>query len=236
MIFDPAVIEKQRNGNFAYQRRVKEETFAAYGGKCARCGYSENIHALCLDHINDDPEPELASLYKTCRGGIGLYIRLRQEGFPQGRFQVLCYNCNAIKQQERWEANRSKKEYVPRGPKALTRKSSSGIVGVEWKTDKTRWRAGIGSTRVNGKHLGYFPHTEDGVWTAAMAYRAAALEMYGSDAELQSDEEILAAIDKIDFSKTPCGSPLKPSRQEWRLLLIGKPHPKRANLNPSKEV
>lgn len=76
----------------AYSRQLKQDTFSAYGGKCACCGES-NMGFLTMDHTNNDgfleklPSGQRAS-------GHELYKKLKDAGFPRESYQVLCWNCN----------------------------------------------------------------------------------------------------------------------------------------------
>jgi hypothetical protein len=69
---------------------AKHELLAAYGGPiCVCCGESET-NFLTLDHINQDG----ASHRNRHGGSSGLYIWLRQNGYPDDPpLQVLCWNC-----------------------------------------------------------------------------------------------------------------------------------------------
>lgn len=69
---------------------IKLEMIEAYGGKCVGCGETHPFF-LTLDHINNNG-------YLEKRRGIDLYTKLRQNGFPQSEFQLLCHTCNAIKE------------------------------------------------------------------------------------------------------------------------------------------
>ena len=62
---------------------------------CVRCGYA-NVDALSLDHINDDGQSHRA----IAGGGYNLYWDLKRRDFPPG-LQVLCMNCNWIKEVQR---------------------------------------------------------------------------------------------------------------------------------------
>jgi len=66
-------------------RRLRDEVFNAYGGRCCCCGES-NFAFLSIDHENgfDGTGP---------RKGDHLYGWLKAQGFPSG-FRVLCMNCN----------------------------------------------------------------------------------------------------------------------------------------------
>ncbi len=73
--------------------------------QCSKCGF-EDIRALCIDHINGDGanhRRQITSndLSKKPRdgGGSNTYRWLKRNGYPEG-FQVLCFNCNQIKECE----------------------------------------------------------------------------------------------------------------------------------------
>ena len=86
-------IEVKYNSKTAYNKRARLQAIIAYGGCCSCCGET-NADFLCLDHINNDGAEE-----RRQPGGSGytLPARLRREGYPKGRYQVLCYNCNMAK-------------------------------------------------------------------------------------------------------------------------------------------
>jgi hypothetical protein len=69
--------------------RVRLQTVVAYGGKCNHCGISD-IDVLDLDHIENDGAKER----KENLFAYNLYRKLKKEGFPTGRYQILCKNCN----------------------------------------------------------------------------------------------------------------------------------------------
>jgi len=67
--------------------------------KCKLCGYS-NVRALVIDHINNDGAIHKRALKKKLRyeaGSSDIYKDLIDRNMPIG-FQVLCCNCNTIKQ------------------------------------------------------------------------------------------------------------------------------------------
>ena len=68
---------------------IREETFAAYGGRCRCCGESRD-EFLTIDHVvpfSDGGGP------RDYRGATPLYAWLRRNGYPDG-FRILCMNCN----------------------------------------------------------------------------------------------------------------------------------------------
>jgi hypothetical protein len=84
----------------ARYRQYRAEAIRAYGGCCRCCGEA-NLCFLTIDHVRND-----GALHRRCKGKAGeyhgngykIYAWLRTRGYPQdGRFQVLCYNCNCCK-------------------------------------------------------------------------------------------------------------------------------------------
>lgn len=87
-----------------YLEKLKYETLFHYSYgtmKCLHCRYN-NPKALVIDHINDDGAKMRGS---RNLGGVNYYKKLRKAGFPDGH-QVLCCNCNYIKQVDRLFRNR----------------------------------------------------------------------------------------------------------------------------------
>ena len=79
------------------RKRVRDATFAAYGGNiCACCGETE-AKFLTLDHIKNDGASFRKAIYRKNKkgntAGYHTYNWLSRNGFPSG-FQVLCMNCN----------------------------------------------------------------------------------------------------------------------------------------------
>lgn len=77
-----------------YNRNVRRRALAAYGDKCACCGEA-TPEFLGIDHVNNDGEAHR----RVLKGyGRAIYQWLAKEGYPQdGRFQILCHNCNVAK-------------------------------------------------------------------------------------------------------------------------------------------
>lgn len=94
-----------------YNRRraiaIHDEAILAYNDHCVNCGESR-IELLVLDHIFDDGAQHRAEL--GCSGGTPFYRKMKKQGWPQGRLQVLCSNCNSTKQA---------RGYMPRQPRLL---------------------------------------------------------------------------------------------------------------------
>ena len=67
------------------------------GTKCARCGFDNNVRALQFDHINDDGAADRRR-FKTQDSMYHYYLRHPDEA--KARLQVLCANCNHVKESE----------------------------------------------------------------------------------------------------------------------------------------
>lgn len=70
--------------------RLKREVIAAYGGECACCGEG-TYEFLTVDHVGGWG----AEHRRVVGEGTGnIYRWLKNNGFPKGIFQLLCWNCN----------------------------------------------------------------------------------------------------------------------------------------------
>jgi hypothetical protein len=72
-----------------YQRRLRLEAIAAYGGKCVCCG-EDHEEFLTFDHIHGGGNKERKS--STC--GSDFCRKLKLLGYPKDKFRLLCFNCN----------------------------------------------------------------------------------------------------------------------------------------------
>ena len=79
-------IDRQR----LYRRKCKEELIAAYGGKCVCCG-ENRFEFLTLEHTEKDGAKHKKELGNT----DSIHRWIRRNGYPKGRFTILCFNCNA---------------------------------------------------------------------------------------------------------------------------------------------
>ena len=102
---DPATRQRLREQTSEWKRTLRYEVLSHYSGdqpSCARCGFSD-LRALCLDHVGNDGAAHRKELLATQHRGASsgaFYVDVRRRHFPPG-FQVLCHNCNHIKQVER---------------------------------------------------------------------------------------------------------------------------------------
>ena len=72
-------------------KRMRKEAIDKYGGKCVKCGYDKDIRALQFDHVYSDGNIERK---KNKSPNIILKAVLKD---TEGRYQLLCANCNFIK-------------------------------------------------------------------------------------------------------------------------------------------
>jgi hypothetical protein len=89
-----AYSRKHREGNILRARRRRERVLAEYGGACACCGET-TPEFLAIDHVFNDGEAHRRELKGY---GRAIYLWLARNGYPKdGRFQLLCHNCNTAK-------------------------------------------------------------------------------------------------------------------------------------------
>ena len=190
--------------NAEQRDRLRLELVEAYGGKCISCGFNNPL-ALIIDHIDDDAYVEKELYGLNARGGHKHYWRLKAAGWPKDRFQLLCHNCNSIKEHNRRRdamvARVGPKEQVFAKPKRAgegPRKSNkSGIKGVFWNTQKQRWQAKITVSGVD-MHLGFFIDKIDAINACIEGTKQAR----GDYAYIPTEAEIAEAT-KIDPTLTP---------------------------------
>lgn len=86
---DPTFLERKNNSVKAYYARLKDKVYDKLGRVCAHCGFSDE-RALQIDHVNGCGYEER----KRCKSGA--YLRRVLED-TEGKYQILCANCNWIK-------------------------------------------------------------------------------------------------------------------------------------------
>ena len=93
--------KKQRDRQNAYDAKMRDEAIDFLGGKCIQCGFSDK-RALQFDHINGGGSKE----YRDSASKSG-YHRKKWKSVinGEGKFQLLCANCNWIKRYENGEVN-----------------------------------------------------------------------------------------------------------------------------------
>ena len=105
--------DRYNASKWKYRDELKSKAIAFYSNgasACVWCGFKD-LDALCLDHINDDGAADRKRRKIAGRGntvsGSRTYEALYKAGFPPG-YQVLCANCNMIKEVRRRRSNRGK--------------------------------------------------------------------------------------------------------------------------------
>jgi len=108
--------DRYNAAKYNYRDRCRTEGLKHYSDgtmKCKLCGF-DNPDALCLDHINDDGKEHRDKMKVNYRNspasGTTIYEALKREGYPPG-LQVLCHNCNWLKEVSRRRAVRIKNPY-----------------------------------------------------------------------------------------------------------------------------
>lgn len=89
----PGARERRNQYHTEHKQRLRAETLAAYGNKCACCGESR-VEFLGIDHTKGGGGQHRKQLQKA---GINFYCWLRQQGYPRDDYQLLCHNCNLAK-------------------------------------------------------------------------------------------------------------------------------------------
>ena len=72
-------------------RELRSDTIEKLGGVCVCCGESEKKF-LTIEHVNGGGRQHRAD-----RGTSGILRDIRDSGYDQEMFKVLCYNCNCSK-------------------------------------------------------------------------------------------------------------------------------------------
>ena len=83
-----------------YLRRVRNSALEALGNKCVNCGF-DDFRALQIDHVNGNGSNERKT--RSYKGNFHLNV-LRSFLKNEGKYQLLCANCNWIKRFEQKEA------------------------------------------------------------------------------------------------------------------------------------
>jgi len=86
------------------KEKLKRRAFSLLGDKCRICGYSD-FRALQIDHINNDGVKE-RQIRKSNPPAFFNRI-LKSIKNKEGKYQLLCANCNTIKELERRKNNSS---------------------------------------------------------------------------------------------------------------------------------
>lgn len=115
ILSDPVKREEIRSRARARLREkragIREEIINLMGGKCSSCGFDDH-RALQIDHVNSDGKDHR----KIFANRAFAYYKDIRDSFVSGdgRFQLLCANCNWIKRHE-LEEHTKRKDLTPHG-------------------------------------------------------------------------------------------------------------------------
>ena len=92
----PEVRERMNLRGAKAAAKRKQMLFEAMGGKCTKCGFDDH-RALCIDHIKGDGKTHRYGSGTRITGANLYRMLLASPEEIEGRFQLLCCNCNQIK-------------------------------------------------------------------------------------------------------------------------------------------
>lgn len=102
---DPEYRKRKKQHQRTHRDVIRMKVLNYYGNnapKCLRCGY-DNVIALCLDHINNDGVAHKKRLTNKRFRHVAsrdIYRDVIRNNFPK-EYQILCWNCNYVKEYER---------------------------------------------------------------------------------------------------------------------------------------
>lgn len=100
--------EKNKDKLLKKRRLYKKKVLFLFGGRCNLCETTDYF-SLCLDHINNDGN--ICRKNKVhCKGGDNLSRQILKRPELQKLFQLLCWNCNMLKENYPEEYERRFKE------------------------------------------------------------------------------------------------------------------------------
>lgn len=85
----------RRESNKASYKKLRDEILDELGGVCVQCGFTDR-RALHIDHVFADGYDDRVENRK--KKGPKAYLQNIQKNLGTGRYQLLCANCNRIKQ------------------------------------------------------------------------------------------------------------------------------------------
>ena len=85
-----------------YLIRMKLRLFRLMGGKCVKCGFTDH-RALQIDHVDGGGSKEMKEEFRCL--GRNIYLKAVEKSYleDEGKYQLLCANCNWIKRIENRE-------------------------------------------------------------------------------------------------------------------------------------
>jgi len=90
------ILERAANFRFKKLRELRKEIFHLLGNKCSLCGFSDS-RALQIDHVGNEGRKETLGKNRI-RFLKNVLDSIKRK---EGKYQLLCANCNFIKEFER---------------------------------------------------------------------------------------------------------------------------------------
>jgi hypothetical protein len=90
---------KHKENKRKSDQRLRTRILNAYGNQCMVCG-EKHREFLALDHINNDGAAHKKLL--GTRDGYKIYRDVENQGYPKDKYQLLCHNCNVVKQTHKY--------------------------------------------------------------------------------------------------------------------------------------
>ena len=79
-----------------YRQAIKQRAFEVLGQECLRCGFDADLRALEFDHVANDGKKHRKEV--GVGGALMLAWIVKHPAEALQRVQVLCANCNTIKE------------------------------------------------------------------------------------------------------------------------------------------
>jgi len=90
-------VKQRKDVRFRRHHRNKIKVLEMYGTKCTYCG-NETYESLVIDHINDDGHIHRQTYDFKKKSVGGMYGYCASTEYRPDLYQILCHNCNAMKQ------------------------------------------------------------------------------------------------------------------------------------------
>ena len=91
--------ERKAERAIANYNRLRREVFELLGHGCARCGFSDK-RALQIDHVKNDGASDHRGDRRITYTSFMRRVISSYRAGERGKYQILCANCNWIKQAE----------------------------------------------------------------------------------------------------------------------------------------
>lgn len=90
------LLRYRNKGTLSSRALLRMRILEKLGGRCVNCGFND-VRALHIDHVNNGGREEA----RKFKGRGWSYYRHIENNLTTGEYQILCANCNTIKEFER---------------------------------------------------------------------------------------------------------------------------------------